>query len=139
MNTCQFVEIEGNTDKYICSICGKEQTNYGRSCDMVVRICNGLSPNGKPYLLTRVSIPCKKSGIEKTTRWKKAIAKWTKEGKPTRSDLEVSFIYERRCTPCDFFNVYESCKLCGCKLSHSKLALFRKIRIATEHCPKKFW
>ena len=88
---------------------------------------------------------CTDSGWEKSKRWLKAVAKWTADGCPVRNDLEIETYYEichgteGESEPCRFFSKEGSCKLCGCKLSKSRIAFLNKIRMATESCPKGYW
>lgn len=72
--------------------------------------------------------------------WKEAIRKWREAGKPKRSDEEVKAILETHCKGCSWYDADKRrCKGCGCKVTDGGVAVFNKIRMATEHCPRDFW
>ena len=78
------------------------------------------------------------STTKKLSNYRKAIVKWISAGRPVRSDEEVERIYNQFCNSCEF-KLNRSCILCGCKVNKAKSALFNKIKMATEECPKGFW
>jgi formamidopyrimidine-DNA glycosylase len=72
--------------------------------------------------------------------YKEAIIKWKKAGRPTRSKEEVDRIHNNYCLKCDWYDKEKKrCRGCGCKVTKSALAIFNKIKMATEHCPKEYW
>lgn len=72
--------------------------------------------------------------------YKEALLKWQKAGRPTRSQEEVDRIHEQYCSKCDWYDKEKKrCKGCGCKVTSSSMAVFNKIKMATEHCPKGLW
>jgi hypothetical protein len=73
--------------------------------------------------------------------WKEAVKKWRAAGKPKRTDKEVANIKENFCNEtCSWFDPAKSrCKGCGCKVTEGGVAVFNKIRMATEHCPRDLW
>jgi hypothetical protein len=66
-----------------------------------------------------------------------ALVKWVKDGRPVRSQELVEHIYIKYCKPCEE-NVNGRCKQCGCRVNLG-IALFNKIRMATEDCPLDKW
>ena len=117
-------------ESLLCPFCKTEENHPSSS--MIVTNVNQLKRRN------RKSKPCTSSGIEKTKRWIRAVARWMEAGSPIRSDEEVKRIYDL-CQMCKFYSKHGSCKLCGCKLSRSKIAFLNKIRMATEDCPKNYW
>lgn len=72
--------------------------------------------------------------------YKEALLKWTKAGRPVRSAEEVDSILTNHCKTCDWFDAEANrCKGCGCKVTSSSLAIFNKLKMATEKCPKGLW
>jgi hypothetical protein len=70
----------------------------------------------------------------------KAVAEWVLKGKPTRTDLEVDQIYKTHCKRCSWYDKdTKACKGCGCKVNTSAWAVLNKIRMATQHCPRRKW
>lgn len=72
-------------------------------------------------------------------RFMSARHRWTKAGKPERTDEEVAEIYDTFCKPCKFFTG-TGCKLCGCLINRERRHM-NKLRWATEKCPHTppFW
>jgi len=67
----------------------------------------------------------------------KAMMRWQRAGRPTRSDAEVERIYTEICQPCYWFEPAKRgnrgrCLICGCRVN---LRDFNKLRWATESCP----
>jgi len=72
--------------------------------------------------------------------YKDALVRWKKAGYPVRSDAEVAKIHETKCKPCSWYDPKKKrCKGCGCRVSVGSVAVFNKIKMATEHCPKELW
>lgn len=72
--------------------------------------------------------------------YKEALVRWKKAGYPVRSDAEVKRILETHCKPCSWYDKDKKrCKGCGCRVSTGSIAVFNKIKMATEHCPKEEW
>ena len=72
--------------------------------------------------------------------YKEALMKWQKAGRPVRKEEEIRDIYENKCKACDWFDsVKGRCRGCGCKVSMGSMAIFNKIKMATEKCPKGEW
>jgi hypothetical protein len=74
--------------------------------------------------------------------YKEALIRWKKAGYPTRSQEEVKRLHAI-CAPPDKCEWYDEerkrCKGCGCKVTVGSLAVFNKIKMETEHCPKEKW
>lgn len=67
-----------------------------------------------------------------------AIKQWIGAGRPERTDEEVKQIHEDFCIKCDWYD-NQRCRGCGCKVSTSSMAIFNKIKMTTEHCPRQLW
>lgn len=74
------------------------------------------------------------SFLGKLSEYAKAIKHWVKNGRPVRTDDEVSHILNDICKPCNWFQDGR-CGLCYCNLNLSSRAEANKIRMATESCP----
>jgi hypothetical protein len=73
--------------------------------------------------------------------YKEALIRWSKAGWPKRTQEEVQEILNTCCNPpgrpCDWYDPEQKrCKGCGCKVTESSIAIFNKLKMATEHCPK---
>lgn len=78
--------------------------------------------------------------FRRATTYAEAIIEWTAAGRPERSQDEIDNIYDTYCSRCKRFNPEnQRCLDCGCRVSNKGLAIFNKIRMATEHCPKGKW
>jgi hypothetical protein len=67
-----------------------------------------------------------------------AVKQWMTAGRPERTDEEVKRIHEEFCIKCDWYD-NQRCRGCGCKVTTSSMAIFNKIKMLTEHCPKQLW
>ena len=80
------------------------------------------------------------SFIMQLMNYKEALIKWKKAGKPTRNKEEVDQLHTTYCSKCDWYDQEKKrCKGCGCKVTTGDIAIFNKIKMATEHCPKEHW
>lgn len=88
-----------------------------------------------PELLTEAKAGAESLGYTwaDAKHWMAAIVKWTKAGRPIRSDEEVEKIYREICKPCDQF-ADDRCKVCRCGVKASGMSVLNKIKLATEHC-----
>ena len=91
---------------------------------------NPPTPSGENRVQSSVS--------RKVQKYARAVMGWISAGRPVRSDELTAEIYEKYCKECDD-KKNNSCVLCGCKVSKSKIALVNKIKMATESCPKGLW
>ena len=75
--------------------------------------------------------------------WAKAVAEWKLAGSPERPEAEVSRIYNTICAgspPCRWFSrTRRICRACGCRVASGGHAVFNKIKMATQHCPRNLW
>jgi len=75
--------------------------------------------------------------------WTVAVADWKLKGSPERPEEEVQRIYRTFCaaTPhCSWYDpARQMCRGCGCGVADSGHAIFNKIKMATQHCPRKLW
>jgi hypothetical protein len=73
--------------------------------------------------------------------FKEALIKWNKAGRPTRTQEEVEHIHREFCSvPCEWYDEgARRCRGCGCAVTTGSIAVFNKIKMATEHCPKDKW
>lgn len=87
------------------------------------------TPNGEPQNFPPLSI--------QLWTYKEALIRWNKAGRPTRSQAEVERIHEKCCKPCEWYDKEKQrCKGCGCKVTIGSVAVFNKLKMATEKCPK---
>ena len=72
--------------------------------------------------------------------YQNALRKCNKAGRPVRSPEDIADILETKCKGCDWYDKdSERCKGCGCKVTDGGMAVFNKIKMATESCPKDLW
>lgn len=65
---------------------------------------------------------------------------WAAAGRPERSDKDVEQIFQRFCKPCRWYDRRRRiCRGCGCRVADTGFAITNKIKMATEHCPRKLW
>lgn len=139
--SCGFYRQTVNEE--ICNECSLRSTEHEKPCKKKVF---------KPRETIEKEIDeLKKEGLEidetvdypsllvQISNYKDALIRWKKAGKPTRSDEEVQNIH-KQCSKCDWYDSGKKrCKGCGCKVTTSGFAVFNKIKMATEHCPKGLW
>ena len=81
--------------------------------------------------------------VRRGVTWTEAALRWVAAGRPERSDEEVQCILETFCagtSPCDWYDAARQvCRGCGCNVTSGGHAIFNKIRMATEHCPRNLW
>lgn len=69
-----------------------------------------------------------------------AVAEWLAAGRPERSDEEIQRIYKEHCEPCSWRKRHgDICRGCGCRGAAYGMAVFNKIKMATQHCPRDKW
>jgi len=72
--------------------------------------------------------------------YKEALLRWNRAGRPVRSTEEVNSILTNHCQRCDWYDAEaKRCKGCGCKVTTSSVAIFNKLKMKTEQCPKGLW
>lgn len=73
--------------------------------------------------------------IAKGVRYSKAMLRWIKAGKPTRTEEQINELLVI-CKSCDFFNSEaNACSKCGCNINSQVSGLKNKLAMATERCP----
>lgn len=78
--------------------------------------------------------------LRRAMTYTEAVIEWAAAGRPERSQDEITQIYEKNCSKCKRFDSDKRlCLDCGCRVSDKGAALFNKIRMATQHCPKGYW
>lgn len=69
--------------------------------------------------------------------YKEALIRWNKAGRPTRTQEEVEHIHKTCCEPCEWYDRdKQRCRGCGCKVTVGSIAVFNKLKMKTEKCPK---
>jgi hypothetical protein len=96
-----------------------------------------------PYREEPAAIPSMPGPVRRLFTWAEAVAGWVAAGSPERSEEEVARIYHTFCagTPaCSWLDSdKQSCRGCGCRVTRDGAALFNKIKMATQHCPRMLW
>lgn len=126
-----------------CPVCGK-------SCN-VKFAANCLAPDSHnpPPPLAEIIEDAKQGAeklgepslVEKGSHYITALAKWTRAGFPTRTPIEAAAC-EAICqsNACGEYDAEAgACKVCGCRTSAGRWAIFSKTKMKTEVCPKGFW
>lgn len=89
---------------------------------------------------TNDSIPQMPSLPTRLVTYTDAVARWIECGRPTRTDDEVTTIYDQHCKSCNWRKKRTNmCRGCGCHVASKGMALTNKIKMATEHCPRDKW
>jgi hypothetical protein len=78
--------------------------------------------------------------IKRAGLYARAVARWIKAGRPTRSEEEVQRLFEEYCSPCERYSATrKTCQTCGCRVASQGIAVKNKIAMLTEHCPLRKW
>jgi hypothetical protein len=78
--------------------------------------------------------------VHRAISYAEAVARWTAAGKPERPAKEVERIFHQFCKTCRWFHRRRQvCRGCGCRVAANGYAIFNKIKMATERCPKNLW
>lgn len=86
------------------------------------------------------SIPQPPSLLRRTMTYAEAVTGWVAAGRPERSDEETRRIFQEYCSTCNWYDKERHiCRGCGCRASEGGSAVFNKIRMATQHCPRRLW
>jgi len=86
------------------------------------------------------SVPETPSLFRRSVTYAEAVSGWVAVGRPERSDEEVRRIFEECCSTCGWYDKEKHiCRGCGCRVSGVGHAIFNKIKMATQHCPRKLW
>lgn len=117
---------DGEQEKFRCM--DKTSENYREFVD--ADICKNCHMS---------KVPNFPSNSKLITNYGKAVKRWIVAGRPTRSKEEVKRIYDL-CASCNWFDSEsQRCKGCGCNVKPKGLAIFNKIKMLTEHCPRRLW
>ena len=95
------------------------------------------------HLCPSHSVPEVPNLPQRVGTWVKAVADWKIKGSPQRISEEVQHIFHTFCAanpPCSWYDpAGQLCKGCGCGVSEGGTAVFNKIKMATQHCPRNLW
>jgi len=80
----------------------------------------------------------KQTFFSRAYRYKRALFRWIKAGRPVRDEAEIERIFETCCKPCEAYDG-SVCHHCGCRINKEKTAMLNKIAMATEECPLEKW
>lgn len=90
--------------------------------------------------LGKDGIPNYPGAVELLDNYWQAVKRWIAAGRPIRENAEVQNIHAEFCISCDWYDSEsQRCKGCGCKVKPKGTVLLNKIKMKTEHCPRKFW
>ena len=67
-----------------------------------------------------------------------ALLRWRAANYPTRTDEEVETCLAECTKPCEEY-VNGRCRMCGCCVNRSRIAVVNKARMRTEDCPLGKW
>ena len=124
-----------------CDRCPLKVLKHKRPCTKTPKPCKGCQEEERK-LITKYEgkAPEYPALLMQLVSWKEAIRKWRTAGKPVRTDKEVKKILDTHCKNCSWYDKDQRrCKGCGCKITDGGVAIFNKIRMATEHCPREFF
>lgn len=78
--------------------------------------------------------------VTRALRYSRALSRWIKAGRPTRTEDEILGIFTAYCQDCPAMEQrLGRCKVCGCHVGLAKSPLLNKIAMATERCPLDKW
>lgn len=78
--------------------------------------------------------------MTKILRYARALTRWIKGGRKTRSQAEILELYDKICSRCEEFKTDRgACGICGCRINTSENPLINKLAMASEKCPKEKW
>ncbi len=140
MPQCQFHPDPHNAAFFVCTICGLPWEDRYRRGKPPIRACKGpQAASAVQQKVAAAQAAAAKLGWawDDARRYMRALAAWTRAGCPTRTDAEVERCLQR-CYQCPFWRDEGRCAACRCRINRGP-ALFNKIRMASEDCPKGFW
>jgi hypothetical protein len=89
---------------------------------------------------TAAQIPQTPGLIRRSMTYAEAVAGWIAAGRPERSDEETRRIFDEHCGKCAWYDQDKQiCRGCGCRVMEIGRAVFNKIKMATQHCPRGLW
>ena len=78
--------------------------------------------------------------VRRILTYAEAVAEWTAAGCPRRTAEETEAIFRIFCRPCFLYDKpRRQCRECTCRVAPTGLAVFNKIKMATQHCPSGRW
>jgi len=85
-------------------------------------------------------VPQTPSFFRRSVTYAEAVTGWIAAGHPERSEEETKRIFEEHCSKCAWYDRNKQiCRGCGCKVTNVGHAIFNKIKMATQHCPRSLW
>ena len=121
-----------------CTLCQLQKTNPSESISTVGATTR--KSRGRRDANSKTPSPKTPNLLRRAVSYAEAVIEWTAAGRPERSDEEVAMIFQHFCKPCRWFNSRKRfCYGCGCRVADSGFAIFNKIKMATQHCPRDFW
>jgi hypothetical protein len=110
--------------------------------DVTPEVCQQC-PQREPVVVEAGRAPRVPNIVRRALTWAEATATWVANGRPERSAEEVARIHATFCAPsppCRWYDAsHQRCLHCGCGVKASGPAIFNKIKMATEHCPRNLW
>lgn len=114
-------------DEQTCLICDRPNPPPKQNAEHWIAEHKNMKPPKTPPLTKRIAT------------WADAVAEWDQQGRPVREQAEVDRIL-KICQKCSWYNRNRQiCKGCGCYVTESEWAIFNKIKMATQNCPRRKW
>ncbi len=118
-----------------CNLCLRHQEAVELAACLEAAKCKAAESHSQP-----VQIPQTPSFFRRSVTYAEAVAGWISAGRPERSEEETRRIFEEHCSKCAWYDRNKQiCKGCGCKVTNVGHAIFNKIKMATQHCPRSLW
>lgn len=108
-----------------------------------LRLHGGASANNQPTKIAGPKKPGAKTpgAVTKAVKYTKAVARWIRAGRPTRSPEQIAAILAI-CQACEHYEPQQqACGVCKCRCNKKPQPLANMIAMATEHCkarPRKW-
>lgn len=139
MTFCQFLPSD-RPRHYRCHTCGSEIGPVSDPPERCYRVCRSATTRPLVEVISETAGPPMPNFPRRLGRYVRAIARWVAKGRPTRSKELVAFILETHCHQCPLFNhEHQACSPCGCSVNSQTQALWNKLAMATEECPRRYW
>lgn len=123
-----------------CERCSSDTASVGGTLDKETALENLSLPESMKEL-DEHGVPNSPLASQLMATYWTAVKRWIMSGRPTRSAEEVKTIYDDFCgAGCAWYDTpSQRCKGCGCRVAPKGIAILNKIKMATEHCPQRFW
>lgn len=93
-----------------------------------------------PFNKEPEEIPELPSLSKRIATYAKAVTSWVAAGSPERTEEDVNNIFNTYCKKCNWLDAERQvCKGCGCKVNTGGVAIFNKIKMGNQHCPRRLW